>query len=280
MKKLFLAALATIMLTGCGKEGYDWGNKGDFDSSELGKVTLSVNEGNVVKVKSATATVEDGVELNAYKVFASKSDYTVEAWNNKTYGEILTAQQTTVTIPAGIYNLSAESCTEEAAEADRGKPRFYGSSTFEVVAGSQIASAASVECTMANAKVSVGYTELMSTYFDDYKVSITGSYTKTSGTRASVLFDKNSTHEATAAAAFFNIPQSGTQTITVVVEAKKKNASEFTSYEAKTYDLAATTWHKITVGTTTTTEGKAALTISVNGTVEVLDHEINVNPYN
>lgn len=291
MKKLFLAALATMMLAGCGKEGYDWGSKTDFDNEGYGQATLAISEGNSVMVKSdpETVTIDDETDLANYTIKATNNNpqattQTIEAWHNKTFGSITDANKT-VTIAAGTYKVSAESCTAEAAEVDRGKPRFYGETNVTVVAGAQNAAAASVNCTLANAKVTVGYAASMNTYFTDYNVDITCSHTVTGNTRSAINFAKTSSHYIgdavnTETDAFFTIPATGTQTISVTVKAKKQGATEFTTYTAQNIDLAAKNWYKITVGTTITDQGKTALTLNVNGTITVMDQPVNVNPYN
>lgn len=295
MKKLFLAALATIMLTGCGKEGYDWGSK-DQQQDGYGQVTLSLSEGNTVMVKSdpVTVTIDDEAELNNYTLTATNTDAnattkTIAAWHNKQFGNITDADKT-VTIAAGTYKVTAESCTAEAAEEGRGKPRFYGEKNVAVDAGAQ--TPASVMCTLANAKVTVGYAASMNTYFTDYNVSITCSYTaKENSTRAAVNFEKSSSHYVldqsgqptseinTTTDAFFSIPSTGNQTIYVTVSATKKGATQPTTYEAQSITLGAKQWYKITVGTTITDQGQAKLTLEVDGNVTVLEQTVNVNPY-
>lgn len=288
MKKLFLVAVAAMMLAGCGKEGYDWGSKEEQGyGKDYGQAVLSVKEGAVVQVKS-TAIVDDEVDESAYTIYASSTAtpaVPVEAWNGKTLGAIQTANQTTLTLTQGVYNLSAESCSEAAAEDGNGSPRFYGTGTFTVTAGAQTPAQATVTCTLANAKVTVGYDPSMQTYFEDCNVEVTGSKTAVSGTRT-VTFDKAATHADNTKDAFFNIPSVGKQTITIVVRAKKKGAGEFTVYEGtgisgnSSLELSAKSWYKITVGSTVTDQGKAALTLNVNGEVTLLEEQITVNPYN
>lgn len=276
MKKLFLAALATMMLTGCGKEGYDWGSKEEpMGGNEFGQVTLSVNQGNLVYVKSNTEAD------NTYTVTTTNTNGLVQALS----GAYSTIRGKAITVPVGSYNISAENMTAEQAEQafeGKGAAHYSGSNTFEVNQGSS--TSVSVTCTMVNAKVTFDYDE--ESFGQMFNLNATGNEAPTIvatptysqiGNR-SVTITGNVNHESSGAVSFYTVANNAKLNFTIT--AKRLSDGAVKSYAPATpITLAAKTWHKVKI-TSSTTNGQASITINVDGTIiEAPEVIVPIDPY-
>ena len=77
-------------------------------------------------------------------------------------------------LPLGTYYVTAENCTEAAAEEGNGKMRLYGRSQDVTLTVEALSQTATVNCTVANAKVSVQFDESVKNRFSDLKVTLSG----------------------------------------------------------------------------------------------------------
>lgn len=82
-------------------------------------------------------------------------------------------------LPLGNYYVTAENCTEAAAEEGNGKMRLYGRSADVNLTADALSQTASVSCVVTNAKVSVMFDESVGGRFTDLKVTLTGGTTRT-----------------------------------------------------------------------------------------------------
>lgn len=276
MRKLFLVAVAAMMLAGCGKEGYDWGSKEEPQTgNEYGKVTLSVNEGNTVYVKSESITEANG-------------DYLVETLNSSSVqvsalsGTYSNLKGQTITVPVGSYTITSQNITASQAEAayeGMGAAHYFGKSSFAVSA-SATPSNVSVICTMANAKVTFDYDETFTNMFNMASstqvptIVATPSNSLTAG--RSVTFTGDVNHDGKAA--YFTVASTGT-TLSFTITAARLSDGVVKSYTSTTpVSLAAKTWHKVKIAASSN-NGQAQITINVDGTIIEAEEEITVDPY-
>ena len=91
-------------------------------------------------------------------------------------GPIKFSNFTAKVLQLGTYYVTAESCTEAEAESGAGKMRLFGRSAEITISTAAISQTATVECTVANARVSVSFDSSLESYFtkNDLKVEIKG----------------------------------------------------------------------------------------------------------
>lgn len=77
-------------------------------------------------------------------------------------------------LPLGTYYVTAENCTEAAAEEGNGKMRLYGRSADVNLTADALSKTATVDCAVANAKVSVRFDESVEGRFTNLKVTLNG----------------------------------------------------------------------------------------------------------
>lgn len=138
---------------------------------ELG-VALS-GEPSVEVVSKAPQTLDpESDEADAYMVRIFDSAH------QQKYEAAYSAFQTQ-TLPLGAYYVTAENCSEAQAEEGNGKMRLYGRSAEVTLAPEALVLTATVNCTVANAKVSVQFDESVAGRFSDLQVSLSGGTTRT-----------------------------------------------------------------------------------------------------
>jgi hypothetical protein len=102
-------------------------------------------------------------------------------------------------LPYGLYSIMAESCAEDVAHSSNdgyGCVRFMGmTADVQVKSQSSLATAVSVVCTMANAKVSVAFDAGFLSDFQDVRAEIT------LGDRVTVI----TSSQASGVQAYFNV---------------------------------------------------------------------------
>lgn len=271
-----MVAVAAMMLAGCGKEGYDWGSKEEPQTgNEYGKVTLSVNEGNTVYVKSENITEAGG-------------DYLVETLNSSSVavsalsGTYSSLKGQTITVPVGSYTITSQNMTASQAETENsgmGAAHYFGTGSFAVSA-SATPSNVSVTCTMANAKVTFDYDETFTDMFNMASATQVPTIVATpsnslSGSR-SVTFSGDVNHESDAS--YFTVASNGT-TLSFTITAARLSDGVVKSYTSTTpVTLAAKTWHKVKIAASSN-NGQAQITINVDGTISEAEEEITVDPY-
>lgn len=77
------------------------------------------------------------------------------------------------------YYVTAENCTEAAAEDGNGKMRLYGRSEDVTLTADQLVKTATVNCTVSNAKVSVRFDESVNDRFTGLQVTLDGGTMRT-----------------------------------------------------------------------------------------------------
>ena len=164
--------------------------------------------------------------------------------------------------------MSAFNITEAEAESlneGKGEARYFGTSTFNVVAGET--ANVSFICTMANSQVAVAYDETFTSQFVDYSVELSTQV----NTGRVVVFP--STADLTAPIAFFNV-DSVNPILNIVIKGTRKLDSQAKSF-TQTINLAAKTWHKLTIKATSVS-GSVGVDITVDNTIAEISSDVNI----
>lgn len=119
-------------------------------------------------------------------------------------------------LPLGTYYVTAENCTEEQAEEGKGQMRLYGRSTDITLSAAQLSQTATVNCTVANARVSVKFDESVKNRFSGLKVTLSG------GTKRDKVIGINETESNVETVYWFN-PSELTYTISGIFTASGMN---------------------------------------------------------
>lgn len=169
MKLKFLYAIALAsMAVAC--------NSSIIDAPQhYGTISVALGSPNVEVV-----TKSDPVTLTPESDGAS--DYTVRIFNDSeemmhevTYDRFTEPK----VLPFDTYYVTVENCTEAEAEEGYGVMRLYGRTEDDIILdASNLSASAVVNCTVANAKVSVEFDESVKDRFNDLKVALTGGTTR------------------------------------------------------------------------------------------------------
>lgn len=120
----------------------------------------------VVSKAFTQLTPEEAAEYNV-SVF--------DAGESLQYGPVEYASFQTQRLPLGTYYVTAESCTETEAEMGNGMLRLAGRSADIVLSQENLSQTATVECSVANAMVTVAFDESVEGRFTDLKVVLSNS---------------------------------------------------------------------------------------------------------
>lgn len=255
MKKTanFLALL--FLLVGCGKEIPDGGGDGNVNL----KVGIDYGIEIVSKSSSSFAEISDDYAIE----ILDKESIVITKGSYSNYKEPFQ-------LPAyEDYLITAESLSEESMLTQndgRGSLRFSGSSQFDVRMGDK--TDISFNCTVANSRVSVDYTDDFKTMFKDATVTISE---KSSPQRA-IVYDYNSTSEGNWG--YFNIDADPEVSITVNATLNGGNTREYT----ETLVIKKATWHKLSINSTFV-GGEGSLNITVDSEAIVSETELGVTPF-
>jgi hypothetical protein len=261
MKNLIMSALMIAALfTSCSKDESDYEGYGNIAVNVKSDVNISA-----VQTRTATAVTDDS-ELAKYKFYVKKGGE--DKWNG-TYANLKIA--TFAASSANDYTVSAENCTETEAKTSSnnyGQQRLYGvTSGFSITAGQT--TDVSLTLTVANSKVSVILDNSLSTYFDEYAVSIGETGRMLSFPDANTI-------------AYFN---AGTE-LKYSIAATLKSGSKVTfansvslSNSDKSATTKAATYYKITIKASST-NGQIGLSLSVDTSMTESTGEVSIDPYN
>ena len=216
-----------------------------------------------------TATKANPTIPDTYSVITENAQGGQESVGTGNYSAIKNG----FTLKAGTgYKMSAFNVTEAVAESSNGgngEARYFGSSSFNVIAG-QTADVNFV-CTMVNAQVAIDYDESFSLQFSDYSVELS---TAVNTNRVVVM---PATADLTAPIAFFNVNDTN-PTLSIKIKGTRLLDSELKEFN-QTIQLAAKTWHKLTIKATTVA-GSVGVDITVDNSVITSSTDINIDPYN
>ena len=143
--------------------------------AQYGKLSVALSDEPTVEhvTKAPTSLKQTDAEAENYtvRVFDSSDALKYESLYSK-----FEAQR----LQLGTYYVTAENCTESAAEEGNGKMRLYGCSENIVLSTTQLSQTATVDCTVQNAKVSVKFDESVTGRFSNLKVTLSGGTTRAS----------------------------------------------------------------------------------------------------
>ena len=167
MKKIILTAAALVALASC--------QETIITDREDGAISVSIDASAAVEVVTKgdtdadAGTTENELTADDFAVYVKSGDLVVKSFDK------YSAIEGPVTVPAGEYVVSAEnvSIAESFKSNDNwGQVRYYGDSgNLEVKAGPD-PTPCQFTCTMANAAVSIDFSDNIKYHFKDIKVYV------------------------------------------------------------------------------------------------------------
>lgn len=255
MKKIFnftLMALLVLVFAACGKED-------PFPGMGEGEGQLSTKK-MMVKVERQENEVRASVDVASFIVDIIKDGEVVESY---TYSEM----PEVITLPVGTYTVRARSGEVQPVAWEA--PYFEGERQF-TVKSKEITEVETIECKLANVRVSILYAEdLLQQMGDDCKVTVV------MGDNASIEFTKNETRSAY----FAYVPGSNTLVATFTGTVGNETREDFKAYT----DVAPANHYKITYHfkkpDLPDDEGSITFNgVTIDATVTSEDLRVNVDP--
>lgn len=177
---------ALLLLTAC--------NEMVMEPGQMGSIALSLSS----DIEVEAPTKAGSVDCSNFRVTVDGDRATGETYLQEyIYGQMNASEA----IPYGTYTVSAESCSEDDAEAGTGCVRYYGTSP-EFTVASQTAVPVVVSCTMVNAKASLTLDRSFLADFTDITASL-----KVGDREVAVPLTQ--TNPEGGQEIYFNIPSSG-----------------------------------------------------------------------
>lgn len=249
LKKIFLYSATMLLLVSCANEDKQ-------GSSGYGAINVQVSaDYKVVPVTRSTAesasTIENpDVSEFALKLISSDGSFS-RAWDS------LADFDPATKIPVGAYTMSAfyGDIDTEGFE----KPFYLGETPVAV--RDRENSSVEINCTLANVKVTVEYSDAFKKYFADYSTTIHSSGGK------DIKFSKTETRAA------YVKPGK----ITIQTYLKKQNGIESTFEPAAIPNAAARQHYKIKLDISDNNAGEAQLNISFDETTETQPIKIDIS---
>lgn len=253
MKRLLMLLLGACMFASCS-------DTQTTETNETGRVNFSIKNSYDIAISSKAI-----VELDDSFVVTILSDKGTPVFHGS-YSELSQGLE----LIAGIYNITAENCTVDAAhQAPLGQMRIAGGVKFSVEAKKTVNVA--FTCTVTNTKVSVAYTDNFKATFKECTVDIFEV-----ATAGRVLtFDRTATLDTPFA--FFNTPLAPQATLLSVAVSATRNDGVVRTITQEVEVLAAE-WHKLTfdVGSN---QGEGSFQITFDETVTEMISNHNIDPY-
>lgn len=255
MKKIFnftLMALLVLLFAACGKDD-------PFSVMGEGEGQLSTKK-MMVKVERQENEVRASVDVASFIVDILKDGEVVESY---TYSEM----PEVITLPVGTYTVRARSGEVQPVAWET--PYFEGERQF-TVKSKEITEVETIECKLANVRVSILYAEdLLRQMGDDCKVTVV------MGDNASIEFTKNETRSAY----FAYVPGSNTLVATFTGTVGNETREDFKAYT----DVAPANHYKITYHfkkpDLPDDEGSITFNgVTIDATVTSEDLRVNVEP--
>lgn len=226
--KIFTILSISLILFSCSKENINYGS-----------ITFNINGDINVSVDNNTTTKSGTVDTDNFEIFLGSTSLGLK--------KDLT---TPVIVAPGTYTVSAQSCSVENSNNGYGLLRFYGE-TQNVTVEDQGNVNVTINCTVANSKVSVALGESYTNYFDSGYATVTIS----DGTRTLTVIENGAVIKE---AVYFNASAS----LTITVNSKKTSAAgaEHTFETTESFTSVAANWHKITINADLNSSGGITFT--------------------
>lgn len=142
--------------------------------NQTGSITLGVEKSEVLYTKAGIMVTDEELSVS----FINPAGDTVKHFEDY----IADVKGVDITLPIGEYKVVVSSLKEDLPQWDT--PFYYGETTVQIVANNTTKT--SVECAIANTKVTVEYTDLMDEFFSTYNTIVTG-------TSGALTFEKGET---------------------------------------------------------------------------------------
>lgn len=230
MRKSAIKPLAALLLlTAC--------NEMVMEPGQMGSISLSL----LSDVEIVAPTKAGSVDTDNFTVTIQGEQATGEKYiRNYIYGQM----HDTETIPFGIYDISAESCTVTKAVEGLGCVRYYGV-TEDVEIDSSKPETVTLRCKMVNAKASLTLDQSFLDDFDDISASL-----KIGEREVQVPLTQN---PAGGQEIYFNVPETGgnlVYTVTATIAKGTDQERELTYTNANSSQpmiLLPAKWAKILI---------------------------------
>lgn len=160
--KILTAAALVLMAVACNTETQTPLQYGELSVALTGEPSVEV----VTKAPETLDPASDQAKNYTVRIFDSSDAPVYE----KAFNEF-EAQRLTL----GTYYVTAENCTATAAEEGKGMKRLYGRSADITLSAEALSQTATVNCTVANARVAVAFDASTQGRFTDLKVVLSPS---------------------------------------------------------------------------------------------------------
>lgn len=206
-------------------------NKSVMEPQRMGAISLALSSDREVVVDTKADAVDcSGFLVDIYGTTFLGQDYSSEQY---VYAEM----PEEVVIPYGYYNVSAQSCTSEAAEEGFGQVLYQGVSD-EVEVLSQTPATVTVNCKMVNGKVTITIDDSFLEDFEDVTAELTATRT----------VELTSAQANAPTEVYFNTPAEGVQLVYTVYGTVKASGKKLKySNSASPMTLMPAKWAKITI---------------------------------
>lgn len=248
-----------FLLISCNKEEAEY---------EYGLLSLKIDSEKEITVSAESRGAATDEELADYLITLKQGEDVI--LDKVTYSSKFTDSEAYLPLGEG-YVLWAESCTTTDAEVANdswGKARFYGiSDEFNIISGKK--EELSIICSMQNAKVSVNFEKSFMNSFTDYSVEV---YENSNETRKLCF---TSLASSLSPVAYFNIDDDPELNYVIKGTLNGSGVKELASGSIK---LKKAYWSILNIKSAD--NGNVSIDISVDNTVEDVNTDIDVNPYN
>lgn len=255
-KILFLPVIVFLMgIVGCSKN----------DNQKIigqGEAEFNIENSFDISVLAKTTSQAPG----DYSVVITNTDNSLVVFN-KTYSEL----GISMVLPAANYIITAESCTQNDAQTvpdERGQLRLAGSTAFAIK--SATITPVNFTCFVANAKVSVGYSENFKSVFSDFSVEIY----EASDINRKLIYSKEATMDTELG--YFNLGSKSS--IIAKVSATRNDGVKIPDAIITVSDVDPAEWHKLTFNVGTS-QGQGRFDIICDEKVTTVESTHDIDPY-
>ncbi len=247
MRRFYIYAIMLLAVASCSQKMSGPELYGSLDLRLSSEVEAEVS----TKAEEASTFALYNIRLTGTKT--GNDPYTASV----VYGEI----EEPLVLPYGLYSIEAESCTETQAHEGYGCVRFYGKTDgIQIKTPAENPTPVSVECHMANSKISVSFDPGFLSDFEQVRAELVMGeriITITSDQAASVM-------------AYFNVGQTGSEIIYSVYgtidDVERQYSSSILLLPAKHASLTFKSNHNGILGPQVTVDGEMG-TNEIEGSV-------------
>lgn len=255
---LGVVAAASVVLVSCGKDPSVVGGGEDPAKSGTFKLaSLTADTDFKVVVRGGAGVAEGDVSVGDFGVsLKNPAGEVIKSW------ETFSAMDPIVTVPSGDYNIDVNSGNLKPAAFEA--PYYAGSAAFKVAV--QQLTNVEVVATLANTKVTVGYSDSFLSQVKDVAVVVNNGVSVTDGAIPGILTytvdEMRAGYFAVTAERMLSVQVTGTRI------ADGKPVSE----TIRVHEVDARQWHKITIDVSTV--GTTQSVVKINHELIIKDGEV------